>query len=100
MLTLNNKAISLISQADGFCLSGVIGMRYGVPTMRREGSTPSTSTTGNYTIPGRALTRPRMLITTAEAAMTCKHIIGVLAVDHKRVHSDVPFLPERMPQIR
>jgi hypothetical protein len=36
------------------------------------------------------------LITTAEAAMTCKPIIGVLAVDLKEIHGDVPFLPDRM----
>jgi hypothetical protein len=36
------------------------------------------------------------VITTAEAAMTCKPIIGVLAVDLKEIHSDLPFLPDRM----
>ena len=35
-------------------------------------------------------------ITTAEAAMTCKLIIGFLAVDLKEIHSDLPFLPDRM----
>lgn len=35
-------------------------------------------------------------ITTAEAAMTCNLIIGVLAVDLKEIHSDLPFLPDRM----
>jgi hypothetical protein len=32
------------------------------------------------------------VITTAEAAMTCKSIIGFLAVDLKEIHSDLPFL--------
>jgi hypothetical protein len=36
------------------------------------------------------------VITTAEAAMTCKPIIGVLAVDLKEIHSDLSFLPDRM----
>jgi hypothetical protein len=36
------------------------------------------------------------VITTAEAAMTCKPIIGVLAVDLKEIHSDLPFMPDRM----
>jgi hypothetical protein len=36
------------------------------------------------------------VITTAEAAMTCKPIIGVLAVDLKEIHSDLPQLPYRM----
>jgi hypothetical protein len=36
------------------------------------------------------------VITTAEAAMTCKSIIGVLAVDLKETHSDLPQLPIRM----
>lgn len=37
------------------------------------------------------------LIITAEAAMTLdKSIIGVLAVDLKEIHSDVPQLPYRM----
>ena len=35
-------------------------------------------------------------ITTAEAAMTCKLIIGFLAVDLKEIHSDLPQLPDRM----
>jgi hypothetical protein len=37
-----------------------------------------------------------VVITTAEAAMTCKSIIGFLAVDLKEIHSDLPFLPNRM----
>jgi hypothetical protein len=37
-----------------------------------------------------------VVITTAEAAMTCKPIIGFLAVDLKEIHSDLPFLPDRM----
>lgn len=36
------------------------------------------------------------VITTAEAAMTCKPIIGVLAVDLKEIHGDLPQLPDRM----
>jgi hypothetical protein len=36
------------------------------------------------------------IITTAEAEMTCKSIIGVLAVDLKETHNDLPQLPERM----
>jgi hypothetical protein len=35
-------------------------------------------------------------ITTAEAAVTCKPIIGFLAVDLKEIHSDLPQLPDRM----
>ena len=35
-------------------------------------------------------------ITTAEAAMTCKSIIGSPAVNRKEIHSDLPFLPGRM----
>ena len=35
------------------------------------------------------------VITTAEAAMTCKPIIGFLAVDLKEIHSDVPQLSDR-----
>jgi hypothetical protein len=77
----------------------VIGMRYGVPTMRREGSTPSTSTTRNF-IPGRATNATQDVITTAEAAMTCKPIIGVLAVDLKGIHNDLPQLPDRVPEVR
>jgi hypothetical protein len=36
------------------------------------------------------------LITTAEAEVTCKSIIGLLAVDLKEIHSDLPQLPHRM----
>jgi hypothetical protein len=35
-------------------------------------------------------------ITAAEAAMTCNPIIGVLAVDLKEIHDDLPFLPKQM----
>jgi hypothetical protein len=38
----------------------------------------------------------RAVITTAEAAVTCKPIIGVSAVDLKEIHSDLPQLPYRM----
>jgi hypothetical protein len=40
------------------------------------------------------------VITTAEAAMTCKPIIGVLAVDLKEIHDDLPQLPDRMQKER
>jgi hypothetical protein len=40
-----------------------------------------------------------VVITTAEATMTCKPIIGVLVVDLKEIHSDLPQLPYRMPQV-
>jgi hypothetical protein len=36
------------------------------------------------------------VITTAEAAVTCKPIIGFLAVDLKEIHSDLPQLQKRM----
>ena len=36
------------------------------------------------------------VITTAEAAVTCKLIIRLQAVDLKEIHSDVPQLPDRM----
>jgi hypothetical protein len=36
------------------------------------------------------------VITTAEAAMTCKPIIRLSAVDLKEIYSDLPFLPDRM----
>lgn len=36
------------------------------------------------------------VITTAEAAVTCKSIIGFLAVDLKEIHGDLPQLPDRM----
>jgi hypothetical protein len=36
------------------------------------------------------------VITTAGAAMTCKPIIGVLAVDLKEIHSDLHELPNRL----
>jgi hypothetical protein len=39
-------------------------------------------------------------ITTAEAAVTCKPIIGLLAVDLKEIHSDLSQLPDRMPEAR
>ena len=35
-------------------------------------------------------------ITTAEAAVTRKTIIGIPAVDLKEIHSDLSFLPDRM----
>jgi hypothetical protein len=41
-----------------------------------------------------------VVITTAKAAMTCKPIIGFLAVDLKEIHSDLPFLPFRVPKVR
>jgi hypothetical protein len=34
------------------------------------------------------------VITTAEAAVTCKPIIGFPAVDLKEIHSDLPQLPD------
>lgn len=40
------------------------------------------------------------VITTAEAEVTCKPIIGVLAVDLKETHSDLPQLPDRMQEER
>jgi hypothetical protein len=36
------------------------------------------------------------VITTAEAVATRNLIIGLLAVDLKEIHSDLPFLPNRM----
>jgi hypothetical protein len=36
------------------------------------------------------------VITTAEAEMTCKSIIGVLAVDLKETHSELSYLPDRV----
>ena len=36
------------------------------------------------------------VITTAEAIATRKFIMGFLAVDLKEIHSDLPFLPDRM----
>jgi hypothetical protein len=46
----------------------------------------------------RALTGA--VITTAKAAVTCKLIIGLPAVDLKEIHSDLSQLPDRMPEIR
>jgi hypothetical protein len=46
--------------------------------------------------PASAETPTGAEITTAEAAMTCKSIIGFLAVDLKEIHSDLPQLPDRM----
>lgn len=42
----------------------------------------------------------RAVIITAEAAMTCNPIIGILAVNLKEIHNDLPFLPDRMPEVR
>jgi hypothetical protein len=42
----------------------------------------------------------RAKIITAEAAMTCKPIIGTLAVNLKEIRCDLPQLPIRMPQVR
>jgi hypothetical protein len=50
----------------------------------------------NLAAPISAETPPGAKITTAEAAMTCKPIIGVLAVDLKEIHNDMPLLPDRM----
>jgi hypothetical protein len=36
------------------------------------------------------------VITTAEAEVTCKPILGSLAVNLKEIHSDLPQLPDRM----
>jgi hypothetical protein len=36
------------------------------------------------------------VITTAEAVATRNSIIGYPAVDLKEIHSDLPFLPDRM----
>jgi hypothetical protein len=48
--------------------------------------------------PVEAATSSRAVITTAEAAATRTHIIGILAVELKRrFHSDLPQLPLRMP---
>ncbi len=46
-----------------------------------------------------ALTAGRASIITATAAMTCKPIIGTLAVNLKEIRSDLPQLPFRMPQV-
>lgn len=42
----------------------------------------------------------RVLITTPEAAMTYKHFIGVLAVDLKKIHGDLPQPPFGMSEVR
>jgi hypothetical protein len=42
----------------------------------------------------------RAVITTAEAAVTRNPIIGFLAVDLKEIHSDLPQLQNRMPEVR
>jgi hypothetical protein len=52
------------------------------------------------TAPISAETPTGAIITTAEAAVTCKPIIGFLAVDLKEIHSDLPQLPDRMPEAR
>jgi hypothetical protein len=40
-------------------------------------------------------------ITTAEAMATCNPIIGFKAVElNRRFHSDLPQLPNRLPEIR
>ena len=41
----------------------------------------------------------RAEITTAKAAVTCNPIIGFPAVDLKEIHSDLPQLPYRLPQV-
>ena len=46
--------------------------------------------------PVEAATSPRAVIATAEAMETPNHIMGFLAVDLKEIHSDLPFLPDRM----
>ncbi len=51
-------------------------------------------------IPVEAATSSRAVITTAEAIATRKPIMRFLAVDLKEIHSDLPFMPDRMPQIR
>ncbi|HUA84090.1 MAG TPA: hypothetical protein VMB85_09550 [Bryobacteraceae bacterium] len=45
--------------------------------------------------PINALTLIGAEIITAEAAMTCKPIIGVPAVNLKEIHSDLPQLQDR-----
>jgi hypothetical protein len=40
------------------------------------------------------------VITTAEAVATRNLIIGLLAVDLKEIHGDLPQLPYRMPEVR
>ena len=42
----------------------------------------------------------RAVITTAEAIATRNPIMRFSAVDLKEIHSDLPFVPDRMPQIR
>jgi len=42
----------------------------------------------------------RAVITTAEAMATLNSIMGFLAVDLKEIHSDVPQLPDRVPEVR
>jgi hypothetical protein len=49
-----------------------------------------------YEAPISAETPTGAVITTAEAAVTCKPIIGFLAVDLKEIHSDLPHLQDRM----
>ena len=51
--------------------------------------------------PVKAATSTRAVIRTAEAARTRKFSIRLLAVELKgRFHSDLSFMPDRMPQIR
>jgi hypothetical protein len=48
--------------------------------------------------PISARTLTGAVITTAEAAVTCKPIIGFPAVDLKEIHSDLPLMRSRMQE--
>jgi hypothetical protein len=50
--------------------------------------------------PTSAETLTGVVITTAEAEVTCKSIIGLLAVDLKEIHSDLPQLRNRVQESR
>ena len=40
------------------------------------------------------------VITTAEAMETLNPIIRLQAVDLKEIHHDLPFVPDRLPEVR
>ena len=62
------------------------------------GSNPTVGSTSKA--PVEAATSPRAVITTAEAIATRNPIMRFSVVDLKEIHSDLPQLPYRLPEVR
>ena len=107
---MKNKGQRTVSQLKTLALvlvCGGLAERLNAP-VSKTGNRASTTVQGSESLTRRQIASPVKALTstgemnrTAEAARSRKISIRLLAVELKeRFHSDLSFLPDRMPQIR